>query len=574
MYTTSTAILEALQEAGVEYVFANLGSDHSSFLETLAEATTAGRRSEYPALITSPHEMVALCAAQGFAQVSGRAQAVLVHVECGTQQLGGAVHNCAKARTPVLILAGLSPATQEGEARGSRNEFIHWLQDTFDQRGLVRGYMRYDNEIRLGANAKQIVHRALQFAYSEPKGPVYLTAAREVLEADIKPVHIDRSDWPPISAAALAPEDALLVAEALARARRPLVVTTYLGRNPAAIPELGKLCRRLGVGVLESVPSQMNFPPTDALHVGSQWNEKRQNPALAEADTILVIDSDVPWIPQINRPSDTARILHIDTDPLKSQMPLWYIHAQHIYRADAALALRQVNAALDSLRIDAAAVRERTAHYTRLHAEVQSELDERERAPREGLSAEYATARIREAIGEQAIVLSEGVTNYHAIAQHVRRIRPGTLFTQGGGSLGWNGGAAVGAKLARPDDLIVALTGDGSYMFSVPSTVHWMAKRYRTPFLQVIYNNGGWRAPKFSALGVHPTGYASRAEPTDLGVTFDPPPDYAGIAAAAGGALALTARTAEELESALAQALRAVREEGRCAVIDAWLPHL
>jgi acetolactate synthase I/II/III large subunit len=574
MYTTSTAILEALKEAGVEYVFANLGSDHSAFLETLAEATAAGRRGEYPALITSPHEMVALSAAQGFAQVSGRAQAVLVHVECGTQQLGGAVHNCAKARTPVLILAGLSPATQEGEARGSRNEFIHWLQDVFDQRGIVRGYMRYDNEIRLGANAKQIVHRALQFAYSEPNGPVYLTAAREVLESEVKPVHIDRSEWPPISASALGPEDALLVAEWLVRARRPLVVTTYLGRNPAAIPELAKLCRRLGVGVLESVPGRMNFPPIDPLHLGSQWNENRQNPVLAEADTILVIDSDVPWISQINRPSDSARILHIDTDPLKSQMPLWYIHARHIYRADAALALRQINAALDALQIDAEAVRERTAHYTRRHAELQNELDRRERAPSEGLSAEYATARIREAIGEQAVVLSEGVTNYHAIAQHVRRVRPGTLFTQGGGSLGWNGGAAVGAKLARPDDLIVALSGDGSYLFSVPSTVHWMARRYRTPFLQVIYNNQGWRAPKFSALGVHPTGHASRAEPTDLAVTFDPPPDYAGIAAAAGGALALTVRTAEELESALPCALRAVREERRCAVIDAWLPQL
>jgi acetolactate synthase-1/2/3 large subunit len=179
---------------------------------------------------------------------------------------------------------------------------------------------------------------------------------------------------------------------------------------------------------------------------------------------------------------------------------------------------------------------------------------------------------VREAIGEQAIVMSEGVTNFHVIANHAGRVRPGTLFTQGGGSLGWNGGAAVGAKLARPDELIVALTGDGSYMFSVPATVHWMARRYRTPFLQVVYNNRGWRAPKFSTLGVHPDGHASRAE--NLDVTFDPPPDYAGIAAAAGGALAQTVRRAEEIDAALERALRAVREEGRSAVIDAWLPHL
>ena len=117
-----------------------------------------------------------MTAAHGYAQVSGRAQAVVVHVECGTQALAGAVHNAAKGRVPVLVFAGMSPATQEGEVRGSRNEFIQWLQDVFDQRGLVRGYMRYDNEIRVGANVKQIVHRAMQFAHSDPRGPVYLTA--------------------------------------------------------------------------------------------------------------------------------------------------------------------------------------------------------------------------------------------------------------------------------------------------------------------------------------------------------------------------------------------------------------
>ena len=111
-----------------------------------------------------------MSAAHGYAQVSGRAQAVLVHVECGTQALAGAVHNAAKGRVPMLVFAGASPFTQEGEMRGSRNEFIQWIQDVFDQRGIVRGYMKYDNEIRTGKNVKQLVHRALQFAPQRPEG--------------------------------------------------------------------------------------------------------------------------------------------------------------------------------------------------------------------------------------------------------------------------------------------------------------------------------------------------------------------------------------------------------------------
>ena len=88
----------------------------------------------------------------------------------------------------------------------------------------------------------------------------------------------------------------------------------------------------------------------------------------------------------------------------------------------------------------------------------------------------------------------------------------------------------------------------------------------------MIYNNRGWKAPKFSTLAVHPEGYASRAE--DIGVSFDPPPDYAGIAAAAGGAFARIIQRPEELNSVLEAAFKAVREERRCAVLDVWLPHL
>ncbi|MGH7086450.1 MAG: thiamine pyrophosphate-binding protein, partial [Acetobacteraceae bacterium] len=144
--TTATAILEALTEAGVSNLFANFGSDHPALIEALAVARAEGR--PVPTVITCPNEMVALSAAHGAALLTGRAEAVLVHVECGTQALAGAVHNAARARIPVLILAGLTPFTQEGELPGSRNEFIHWLQDVPDQRGIVRGYVKYENEIR------------------------------------------------------------------------------------------------------------------------------------------------------------------------------------------------------------------------------------------------------------------------------------------------------------------------------------------------------------------------------------------------------------------------------------------
>jgi acetolactate synthase-1/2/3 large subunit len=86
---TSTAFLEALAEAGVRYVFANLGSDHPGLLETLAQAKAEGRENEPPRLVVCPHETVALSAAHAYAMVNGEPQAVIVHVDVGTQNVGG-----------------------------------------------------------------------------------------------------------------------------------------------------------------------------------------------------------------------------------------------------------------------------------------------------------------------------------------------------------------------------------------------------------------------------------------------------------------------------------------------------
>jgi acetolactate synthase I/II/III large subunit len=571
MHTTAQAFLDALSEGGVSHLFANLGSDHPAFIETLAEANATGRR--VPRLITCPNEMVALSAAHGFAQITGQAQAVLVHVDCGTQSLAGALHNAARGRVPVLIFAGRSPMTEHGELPGSRNEFIHWLQDGFDQHGIVRGYVKYDYEIRTGANVKQIARRALRFAHSDPQGPVYLTAAREVMEQEALEELTPTADYTPLRPSSIpASEIAALIAE-LSAARRPLIVTSSLGRNREAVGELIRFCRRAAVGVLDSVPSHVNFPAGEPMYQGHQGNEPIQNPALAEADVILLLDTDVPWIPTVNRPSPDARIYQIDVDPLKEQMPLWDVRPARSYRADCAAVLREMNEYLADQPLEGPTIEERRAYYTQRHEALCAELSAREQPDGDTITPEFLTASIRQICNpSRTVFLNEGITNFKIIADHLRADRPATVFTSGASSLGWSGGAAIGMKLARPDKMPVCLTGDGSYLFSQPSTVHWMARRYKTPFLQVIYNNGGWKAPKNSTLSIHPDGYASKAE--DIGVSFDPPPDYAAIAAAAGGAFASTVRRPEELAPALDAAYQAVRKEKRCAVLDVWLPHL
>jgi acetolactate synthase-1/2/3 large subunit len=334
------------------------------------------------------------------------------------------------------------------------------------------------------------------------------------------------------------------------------------------VAELVGLAGELGIGVLESVPNYMNFPTAHPCYQGVQWNDRRQNEALARADVVLVIDSDVPWIGEVSKPRAGAHIFHIDTDPLKQQMPLWYIGATLQCAADPTVALRQIRAAAAGMGGGQGKSAQRLESLKGAHENWCGGVEQRER-PGGKLTAEYLVSRIREAIGEDAIVVSEAVTNFHVVSQHLKRTRPGTLFSSGGGSLGYNGGAAVGVKLAKPDALVVAICGDGSYLFSQPSTVHWMARRYQAPFLHVVLNNGGWRAPRQAVLSVYPDGIAATAP--DIDIAFPQPPDYGGIAAAAGGAHAEVVRTPAEVDSALQRALHAIKVERRAAVIDAHI---
>jgi acetolactate synthase-1/2/3 large subunit len=570
-YTTSTAFLEALAEAGIRYVFANLGSDHPGLIEALARAKAEGRAGELPELIVCPHETVALSAAHAYALVSRRPQAVVVHVDSGTQNLGGAVNNASRGRAPVLIFAGAAPYTIEGELTGSRNEFIHWIQDVHDQRGILRNYVKYDNEIRTGKNVKQLVRRALQIASSEPAGPVYLVGPREVMEEPLEPAASRPDRYTPIAPAALAPDVTAEIAAALAGAAHPLIITSYLGREPAAVATLVDLAELLAIPVLESAPNHVNFPADHPLHGGYQWTTATQNELLAEADVILTLDSDVPWIHVTSRPSPDAAIYCVDIDPLKAQMPMWHIPARRFAAANSKLAVEQIAQFVrENDLVDGTAVTARRAELAAAHAARRAALDELEQ-PQDGvITPEYLTACVREAlVGEDALILLEAITNFNVVAEHMRVNTPGALIGSGGGSLGWAGGGAVGAKLAAPSRTVVCMVGDGTYLFGIPSSAQWVARRYGTPALTVIYDNRGWKAPKQSTLGVHPDGVAAAND--DFHVSFEPEADLAGVARAAGGAHGVTVTDPGELPGALKDALEVVRG-GRSAVLSVHIP--
>src|SRR6202158_2878104 len=178
-HSTAHHFLEGVVDLGVEYIFASLGTDHVSLIADVARWDVEGRN--HPELILCPHEIVAVHMAGGYALATGRGQAVLVHVDAGTANAAMAIQNLFRSRLPVMLFAGRAPYTLHGELPGSRDTYVHFVQDPFDIASIVRPYVKWEYSLPSGIVVKEALARASAFAQSDPPGPVYMMLPRETL---------------------------------------------------------------------------------------------------------------------------------------------------------------------------------------------------------------------------------------------------------------------------------------------------------------------------------------------------------------------------------------------------------
>lgn len=553
--TVAAHLLRSARALGADFVFTNLGSDHPAFIQAFAALDDDGSG---PEPIVCPHEMTALSAAHGYAMITRRPQLVLVHVDVGTQNLGGSVHNAARARVPAIVVAGLSPLTLAGDRVGTRTEIIHFTQDVPNQADIVRPYMKWSYELRAPETVHEVLARAAQMASAAPEGPVYLTGARELWEETVA-VPLPRA-VPAAELGGLAPGAEERVLRALARAERPLVLTSYLGRAPRAVELLVRLSERLGLPVQQPAPQYLNFPARHPHHVG--YARERN---VDRADCLLVLDADVPWLPQFVRPAPGTPVFLIDVDPLKEGLGFWSFPLDGSFRADTEVALEQLLRRAEAAPPDAALLEKRRAWI----AELRRAAEPAPVPASEAITPAALSQALAQLIDDDMIVLAEALTSMPALLPRLPLDRPGSFYASGGSGLGWAINAAIGAKLAQPQRTVVALVGDGAYQFGVPGSAYWVARHYDAPTLTVIFNNGGWRAPKHSNDLVHPGGGPAGAA-DKYWITMTRGARLAEMAAAAGEAAAFRVSAPAELGGVLREALAVVRA-GRAAVVDVVL---
>jgi len=229
--TAAEAYAGTLASRGVEYLFANGGTDFAPIVEAYAKGQSLGWKMPQPVIV--PHENMGIAMMHGYTMVSGRAQAMMVHVGMGTANCVNGIINAARQQIPMLLSAGRTPLTESGDVPGARNNYIHWAQEHFDQGGMLREFVKWDFELRHPEQIGTAVDRALAIARSEPTGPVYLTLPRELLASPFSARNLSaQSTIAPASPPAADPDVLEQAAKMLGKSQHPLLITQTAGGPP------------------------------------------------------------------------------------------------------------------------------------------------------------------------------------------------------------------------------------------------------------------------------------------------------------------------------------------------------
>ena len=559
--TVADAYLEILADRGVDCLFANAGTDFAPLIEAYAKAETTGAKVPRP--VTVPHENVAFSMAMGYYLKSGRPQAVMVHVNVGTANAVCGLMNAWRGNIPVLFTAGRTPYSERGELKGLRSGEIHWPQEMRDQGAIVRECVKWDYQLPNGEVLESAIDRALNMACAEPKGPVYMTLPREVLAAPADHLSYQspsrhRTASPPFPDLRAIDE----AAEMIARAQNPLIITASAGRDEADVARLGTLADSFAIPVSQRKPRYMALPTEHPMHLGYDPDSM-----LREADVVIVVDCDVPWIPRNNAPHPDAKVIHMGSDPLFSQYPMRSFECDLAISGVLGQTLTSLTEALASRRDPGARARIEARRIRLMQARAAQREKTQEQLTRARNLTPISPAWIAHCLdqvkGDDGIVIKESPI----VLEQMRFNNPGTLFYVGaGGGLGWGLGVSLGIKAAVPDKLVICTVGDGSYMFGNPVPAHYVSAAENLPILTVVCNNKMWGAVKRSTRDVYADGFAAQSGCEPL-TYFNPELNFEKAVEVASG-YGERVEDPAELPHALERAMKAIEVDKRQALVN------
>ena len=558
LFLAGGLILPRLKVLGVDQVFINSGTDFPPIIEGLAEASFKGIATADPILV--PHEHAALGMAYGNYKLTRKPQAVILHTNVGLANAATGIINAACENIPIIVMSGRTPVTEKGRF-GSRTVPIGWGQEMFDQASLIREACKWEYEVRFPEQLMELMDRAYAIANSTPKGPVYLSLPREVISMEVENNELFAK--PKLAPFQTSPsmEEIDTLCEWLEESATPLLITQRDVEDKTAFITLDALVENYGIAVCTWWATGLAVSTENPCHIGSD-----PQTVLVNSDLIIVLNSPAPWWPDQHKVASHAKIANLGPDPIFANFPLRNFRSDLTIAGEVAAIISSLNGRLQERdNVSAEVVRQRISNFKGPKTKKSARARAIENSVTTGLLTKQAVSAV---LGEILSTIDATVfSELGADLDLLSRTEPDSWFQEPySGGLGWSFPAALGAKLAKPEKLIMAVMGDGSYLFSNPTVCHQVAEALHLPILITVLNNSEWGAVKNSVLEMFPEGYASRMNKVPL-TSLEPSPDYCTVASASN-AWARRVKEFSELRATLLEAIDVTRNENRTALID------
>ena len=557
--TVAEHLVVYLEQRGVEHVFGLCGHTNIAVLAAMAESNID--------FITVRHEQIASHAADGYARVQGRASVVLSHLSPGLTNCATGVANAALDCIPMVVIAGDVPSHYYGK---HPHQEVNLHADAA-QWEIYRPFVKRAWRVDRAELMPEVLDKAFHLAESGQPGPVLINVPMDVFSAVIPSDGFDRvsQNARGFAAPSLDEDTARQIVTALAEADAPVA---YVGGGillAGASEELRDFVDHMALPVAHSLMGKGALRDDHPLVLGMTgfWGTSLTNQTCLDADVVFALgtrfkEADCSsWYPgytfNIGRPEDRTKVIHID------------IEAQEIGRnypveigavADARAALAVLNRVARDMFPEGfkrPAKTDEIAAFRAAFVESNREMAESTAFP---MMPERILADTRRALPEDAIITTDVGWNKNGVGQQFDILTPGSILTPGGfATMGFGPPAAIGAKLAAPDRVVISLVGDGG--FGQNPSMLATAVELDLGIVWLVMNNNAFG----TIAGLQKAHYGLTYGTTFPGSAGNPlhGPDYASIAQGYG-AQGVRINAAEELLPALEAAIAS----GKPTVLD------
>ncbi len=478
--TGGAAFAEQLIASGVKYVFGNSASSDAHFYEALVD------RPQLKYILT-PHEGPGAAMAAGYVKASGEPTIVMQAGAVGLMNAMGQMFNAFKEQTPVVFYSYRSDTTR----RSGRDGF----EEVANQEQIVAPLTKYSWLARRADMIPETVRRAFKAAWTPPYGPTYASWHTDFISETVRTEIITHEKVDPRMRVRPNPKEVERAAKLLVEAKNPLMIVGDELYNAKAADKAVKLAEMLGMPVTQARQVFANFPQTHHLWVGGLPGSRIDTLAFPKNPDVVINvgnklqhGSPVPMVPRhvkfIDMRIDSWSMGNIIT----TEVPLV---------ADVAYGLDDLIAAVENIVTPGvkAKVQERTEEarkFTEQAKKLRAQIVKNPDWNSNPLLADRLTYEIAQFADRDAIIVHEaGSIGFHSFG--FNPVGGRELFFYYGAHLGSGVGTAAGVKLARPNQQVICLVGDGSFVFG--PTALWNMARQELPVVTVVYNNHAYAGP-------------------------------------------------------------------------------